>query len=759
MYAAWGNPQTGARYTRDDLTKLVNDQIAQPTTTRKELLQRAIAFETIAQPLIDDSRMTEMDINKAYFRTLPVELGKKVHDALRIAHGAWDTKNDAFPRVEVKERAAELIMPEWFEAHEVGDPRGITQRTAEAEKVAALADSLKTPVDVGDLVARLSKLNVNDESYARAHTILVQVQPVIANMFPRPTFYQSVQHPPTISTTRALAPETTYSTQPANSFTRGPVPPQSGAQSDRCFYCFEPGHRIGACPELLSHEKLGYIKREQGKILYKDGSWLKRQRGQGGLIEDTLMRLDLEAAERARQFTSGANVNQTASAGTYVLRSEERNAEVDSNAGGYAILARDVDDYLWTAADDEDRAEVENWIGIFEGGGMDEDSAIRAAVVAVNEKSAQKIRNARENSGPYQGTRGRREQFAAPKPNVAVPNPAPPKQPAFKPANPPPAPPVVIQPQNPIFRVQPQPPTILQRPNPPSDQMEIDATVKKMRQPSAMRFTTEVEENTNVDVVLKKLMSSAVPSTVTIGELCGVAPGLRKGLMEMVRAKKVPVEAERKVSDAQVAKGAVLRAPLSMRNPSYMMPLPELSVMLGNAKVTALLDTGSMINVIARDVVEKLGLPVDERSKMSMTGVHGDTQTALGVCENISIPFGRLNTRAHFHVFENVPSPLILGQPWIRDHVISTIENGRTFKLMLRDFNDPNIRVSIVVRSEERVVVEDVGMSAPVLANEGWEQLMAGQSQLTQEEWEMFSENEEIMSESSSFQGPLADWA
>lgn len=89
MYAAWGNPQMGARYTRDDLTKVVNDQITQPMMTRKELLQCAIAFKTIAQPLIDDGQMTEMDVNKAYFRMLPIELGKKVHDSLHIAHGAW----------------------------------------------------------------------------------------------------------------------------------------------------------------------------------------------------------------------------------------------------------------------------------------------------------------------------------------------------------------------------------------------------------------------------------------------------------------------------------------------------------------------------------------------------------------------------------------------------------------------------------------------------------------------------------------------
>lgn len=155
---------------------------------------------------------------------------------------------------------------------------------------------------------------------------------------------------------------------------------------------------------------------------------------------------------------------------------------------------------------------------------------------------------------------------------------------------------------------------------------------------------------------------------------------------------------------------------------------------------------------------------------MSMTGVHGDTQTALGICENISIPFGKVNTRAHFHVFENVPSPLIFGQPWLRDHVISTIENGRTYKLMLRDFNDPNVQLSIVVRSEERVIIKDVGTSATAQAEDGWEQ-MAATTPLTPEEWEMFlsSESEDdvlsmeselsAVGSSASFPGPLADWA
>jgi hypothetical protein len=77
--------------------------------------------------------------------------------------------------------------------------------------------------------------------------------------------------------------------------------------------------------------------------------------------------------------------------------------------------------------------------------------------------------------------------------------------------------------------------------------MELDVTVKKACQPSAMRFMTEVKKNTNVDTILKKRISSSVPSIITIDELRGIASRLSEDLKEKMCTKKVPVEMEQKV--------------------------------------------------------------------------------------------------------------------------------------------------------------------------------------------------------------------
>jgi hypothetical protein len=80
----YGHPDQGPRYSREDLVKVVDQQLAVPVKMKEELYARAIAFDTIANPLLEDQVATEREINKAYFQTIPEEYREEIQRQLKL---------------------------------------------------------------------------------------------------------------------------------------------------------------------------------------------------------------------------------------------------------------------------------------------------------------------------------------------------------------------------------------------------------------------------------------------------------------------------------------------------------------------------------------------------------------------------------------------------------------------------------------------------------------------------------------------------
>ncbi|KAL3684474.1 hypothetical protein R1sor_002496 [Riccia sorocarpa] len=93
----------------------------------------------------------------------------------------------------------------------------------------------------------------------------------------------------------------------------------------------------------------------------------------------------------------------------------------------------------------------------------------------------------------------------------------------------------------------------------------------------------------------------------------------------------------------------------------------EVKVQLGGLAepVTALVDTGSEINVMSRAVYERGQWPIDLHHGWAFRSANGVKKEMYGACHFIPVRIGNVEVTQHFFVQENAPIPVILGQPYI----------------------------------------------------------------------------------------------
>ena len=82
-------------------------------------------------------------------------------------------------------------------------------------------------------------------------------------------------------------------------------------------------------------------------------------------------------------------------------------------------------------------------------------------------------------------------------------------------------------------------------------------------------------------------------------------------------------------------------------------------------KVTALLDTGSKINVIIRELTKEANLAMRKVLKLELVSHTGHSWLFPGLCEDIGVVIGGLKTRHPIFVIETGDYELILGQPFL----------------------------------------------------------------------------------------------
>jgi Aspartyl protease len=433
---------------------------------------------------------------------------------------------------------------------------------------------------------------------------------------------------------------------------------------------------------LAKDEAAGWVKRENNYTVYKDGSRL--QRGSNGLREDVLRREKMATEAPKPALAKGKEVPpHLATQGktardpfdAFVIQIDE---EVGLDASSYALEATE-------------EGENEAMFEALMVAGFTQEEAQRAMLVAELTKTKAKVRDARESSGPYASQKDRRSPRVKWADQSA-------QEPAPK-----------------TLKVAPVPT------NAGRKAMELDEETRpsegagrSVKTPT-YRYTSGVEDLVDVDALLAKFMKMPVPPTITMGELLGSSPALKRGLVEMIKTKRVPVGETKKVAD--VPRDVVVSAPVVLREPSYSSPLPRVKVTVNGVSTVALIDTGSEINIATAAFQERANIPVNEDFTISTRGMHGQAGKSMGCCESLVIRFGNISTLGHYHVFPTAPFDILCGQPFLKNHLSLLTEDGENSKMTLKDFFDETKKVTIIIRSEANGMRSDGNMrSFPVEA-------------------------------------------
>ncbi|KAF8805848.1 hypothetical protein BYT27DRAFT_7103566, partial [Phlegmacium glaucopus] len=112
----------------------------------------------------------------------------------------------------------------------------------------------------------------------------------------------------------------------------------------------------------------------------------------------------------------------------------------------------------------------------------------------------------------------------------------------------------------------------------------------------------------------------------------------------------------------------------------FCTPLREIKVALkGKTSEWGVLDDGSEIVVVRKDLWEELGFDVNKERLMMMQAANGSRERMEGCAEFLEVTVGDVRTWVHAFVVPHAPFKLLLGRPWQKSVLLrkDEFEDGR----------------------------------------------------------------------------------
>ena len=197
------------------------------------------------------------------------------------------------------------------------------------------------------------------------------------------------------------------------------------------------------------------------------------------------------------------------------------------------------------------------------------------------------------------------------------------------------------------------------------------------------------------DALVKEIMKT--PLTIDLGTLVGIAPSVKRGLVSAVRdTSGSPAPAYQKRSAPTKGVDTSGRGHSGPPNASALPKavnltvarddLLKIQVYLGDAVATAIIDTGSQLNLISEKKFVESGLVRTEESTVSVTGATGGSNTCLGMIPEAEIYISAKKLAMmgpEIHVIEDPPFDVLLGRVWLTLNGVSIEERkeGTCLKL------------------------------------------------------------------------------
>lgn len=130
--------------------------------------------------------------------------------------------------------------------------------------------------------------------------------------------------------------------------------------------------------------------------------------------------------------------------------------------------------------------------------------------------------------------------------------------------------------------------------------------------------------------------------------------------------------------------------------------LIELRVECDGRPITAVIDTGSQLNIVDQEISDTfIRRPIDTKQGILMNDANGGVSELAGLIANVPLTLGAVTTHASLYVGEKMPFNLLLGRPWQRGNFVSIDERVNGTYLVFKDPENLEARYSILVAPEE----------------------------------------------------------
>lgn len=136
---------------------------------------------------------------------------------------------------------------------------------------------------------------------------------------------------------------------------------------------------------------------------------------------------------------------------------------------------------------------------------------------------------------------------------------------------------------------------------------------------------------------------------------------------------------------------------------SFQGSLIKIVLHSGGHPVTAIIDTGSELNIIRSEIANTLQLPIDITKSITMNDANGGVGKLIGLAEGVDFQCGGVKTTADLWIGSNsLPFDLLLGRTWQQDNLVSTDERLDGTYVVFRDPTSGKGRYEIFVGEGSR---------------------------------------------------------
>jgi hypothetical protein len=219
------------------------------------------------------------------------------------------------------------------------------------------------------------------------------------------------------------------------------------------------------------------------------------------------------------------------------------------------------------------------------------------------------------------------------------------------------------------------------------------------------RFQSPLENPTITQEVLDKALD--IPITLSQRELLAVSPDLRRKMKDLTTGRRVATTlAEVLISDKYFERGEQPVDTLATEASALVvaedsLPLRAFAGTLdGRTTAECVVDNGSSIVAVRRDIWEKLGTPVCANSILNMQSSNSSLAATTGLLRDFPLTVGPATFYLQIQVTDMLPCEVLLGQPFFSLTRAITIDHGDGS--MDLELNDPNTGQKIRVPTHEK---------------------------------------------------------